>query len=276
MAVPGGPGGVGRSGGVDGPAGIDHTRYPHRRPVPLAATLLALLAGDGSLTVPAGPTGGVADVVDIGGGSGTLALALAVAGHRVRVVDPSPDAIAALTRRAAEAGLGELATGLVGDLWTVAADPGFTGGADLLCLHDVLENLPDPAAALTAVRPLLRPRGVLSVLVPQRSAAVLARALAGRPAQARTARHSADGRWGAGDPVRRRFDRGELLAMLDRAGFEVQLFRGERTVADLVPGSLRDVDFATRRAYSELDAELATDPAFVPVAARLHVVAAAT
>ena len=45
-----------------------------------------------------------ADVVDIGGGTGGSAVRLAAAGHRVTVVDPSPDALAALARRAREAG----------------------------------------------------------------------------------------------------------------------------------------------------------------------------
>ena len=36
------------------------------------------------------------DVVDLGGGTGGFAVRLAESGHRVRVVDPSPDALAAL------------------------------------------------------------------------------------------------------------------------------------------------------------------------------------
>ena len=44
------------------------------------------------------------DVVDVGGGTGGLAVPFAVLGHNVTVVDPSPDALAAAQRRAAEAG----------------------------------------------------------------------------------------------------------------------------------------------------------------------------
>ncbi|MCG5437905.1 class I SAM-dependent methyltransferase, partial [Micromonospora foliorum] len=44
-------------------------------------------------------------VLDVGGGTGGFAVPLARAGHRVTVVDASPDALAALTRRAAEAGV---------------------------------------------------------------------------------------------------------------------------------------------------------------------------
>ena len=44
-------------------------------------------------------------VVDAGGGTGGFAVPLAEAGHQVTVVDPSPDSLAALQRRAAEKGL---------------------------------------------------------------------------------------------------------------------------------------------------------------------------
>src|SRR3954471_18420577 len=47
----------------------------------------------------------VLDVLDVGGGTGGFAVPLAVLGHRVTVVDPSPDALAALQRRAREAGV---------------------------------------------------------------------------------------------------------------------------------------------------------------------------
>jgi S-adenosylmethionine-dependent methyltransferase len=45
------------------------------------------------------------DVVDLGGGTGGMAMELGANGYRVRVVDPSPDALAALERRTAEDGL---------------------------------------------------------------------------------------------------------------------------------------------------------------------------
>src|SRR2546423_15069784 len=44
-------------------------------------------------------------VLDVGGGSGTLAVPLAAAGCAVTVVDPSPNALATLDRRAAGAGV---------------------------------------------------------------------------------------------------------------------------------------------------------------------------
>ena len=41
-------------------------------------------------------------VLDLGGGTGGLAVALAEQGHTVTVVDPSPDALASMSRRVAE------------------------------------------------------------------------------------------------------------------------------------------------------------------------------
>src|SRR4029077_10422597 len=43
------------------------------------------------------------DIVDVGGGTGGLAVPFAALGHHVTVVDPSPDALAAAQRRAARA-----------------------------------------------------------------------------------------------------------------------------------------------------------------------------
>ena len=57
-----------------------------------------------------------ARVLDIGGGTGGFAVRLAALGHRVTVVDPSPDALAALARRADEEDVADRVTGLQGDL----------------------------------------------------------------------------------------------------------------------------------------------------------------
>jgi len=45
---------------------------------------------------------GPLDVLDIGGGTGGFAVRVAELGARVTVVDPSPDALASLARRARE------------------------------------------------------------------------------------------------------------------------------------------------------------------------------
>ena len=97
----------------------------------------------------ADPSGSGLDIVDAGGGTGGFAVPLAAAGHRVTVVDPSPDSLAALQRRAAERGLGDRVVGRQGDL----ADLGSLlalASTDLVLCHSVLEVVEDPAVALAA------------------------------------------------------------------------------------------------------------------------------
>ncbi|MGZ5401271.1 MAG: class I SAM-dependent methyltransferase, partial [Nocardioides sp.] len=122
------------------------------------------------------------DVLDIGGGTGGFAVRVAELGHQVRVVDPSPDALAALDRRARESGVE--VTGQQGDLSSLL-DVAAPGSADVVLCHGVLEVVDDPAAALATIGEVLRPGGVLSLLVAQRHAAVVARAMAGHFEQAR-------------------------------------------------------------------------------------------
>src|SRR5262249_29982414 len=54
-------------------------------------------------------------VLDVGGGSGIWAVPLARSGCLVTVVDPSPNALATLHRRATEAGVAELVSPVQGD-----------------------------------------------------------------------------------------------------------------------------------------------------------------
>src|SRR3954466_16088879 len=74
------------------------------------------------------------DVLDVGGGTGGFAVRVAQLGHRVTVVDPSPDALAALARRAREVGVD--VEGRQGDLATLDVPD---RAADLVLCHGVLE-----------------------------------------------------------------------------------------------------------------------------------------
>jgi S-adenosylmethionine-dependent methyltransferase len=129
----------------------------------------------------------VLDVVDVGAGTGGLAVSIASRGHRVTVVDPSPDALTAARWRAAETGV--TLTDVQGeavDLPALIGEPGTEGGgADLVICHSVLEYVDSPSAALAAIARVLRPGGTVSVLAANTIAAVLQRALAGKYAEAR-------------------------------------------------------------------------------------------
>ncbi|KPC93304.1 methyltransferase type 12, partial [Streptomyces sp. NRRL F-6602] len=125
------------------------------------------------------------DVLDSGGGSGNFAVPVARLGHRVTVVDPSPDALFALERRAAEAGVADLVTGVQGDALGLF-DVVDRGAYDAVLLHGVLEHMDDPAEGVASVPAALRPSGTLSLLAAGLGGAVLARALAGHFTEART------------------------------------------------------------------------------------------
>lgn len=209
---------------------------------------------------------GPLDVLDIGGGTGTSAVRLAGNGHRVTVVDPSPDALAALDRRAREAGVSVDAR--QGDLaaLTDVADP---AGADVVLCHGVLEVVPDPAAALARIRDVLRPGGTLSLLVSQRTAAVLSRALAGHFAQAAELLDDTAPQGRSG----RRFSLEEVTGLLDTAGFDVADVRGVRVFVDHVPGALLDAEPGATGALVDLEQAASTRAEYLPFASQVHLLA---
>jgi S-adenosylmethionine-dependent methyltransferase len=214
------------------------------------------------------------DVLDIGGGTGGFAVPLAGLGHRVTVVDPSPDALASLDRRAREAGVADRVTGVQGDLGDLAAGPaGTTDGADVVLCHGVLEVVDDPAAALATIGGLLRPGGMLSLLVAQRHAAVVARAMAGHFEQAHALLDGSAPGGRAPRTTGRRFTASELDDLLPAAGFTPVGIHAVRVFSDLVPGSLLDLEPGAAHHLLELEQAVAERPEFFPLAAQLHVIA---
>jgi SAM-dependent methyltransferase len=210
------------------------------------------------------------DVLDTGGGTGVFAVPVARLGHRVTVVDPSPDALFALERRAAEAGVTDRVRGVQGDTHGLL-DVVEPGSYDMVLCHGVLEYVDDPAEAVRNVTGALRPAGVLSLLAAGRGGAVLARALAGHFAEARYALGDPDGRWGDGDSLPRRFTSDELTRLVDGAGLRVAAVHGVRVFADLVPGALVDTEPGAVDALLRLELAAAEEPGFHAVASQLHV-----
>ncbi|WP_460716556.1 methyltransferase domain-containing protein [Nocardioides dilutus] len=212
-----------------------------------------------------------ARIVDVGGGTGGFAVRLAELGHQVTVVDPSPDALAALGRRAREVGVE--VTGLQGDLSDLASlvDGQVDGVVDVVLCHGVLEVVHDPAAALATIREVLRPGGTLSLLVAQRHAAVIARAMAGHFPQALAI--LADAPDTSTSKTGHRFTADEATALLEQAGFEVVSTHGVRVFADLVPGSLLDLEPGATASLVELERAVSERPEYLPLATQLHLLA---
>ncbi len=201
-------------------------------------------------------------VLDLGGGTGGLAVPLAELGHDLTVVDPSPNALAALEQRAAAAGVAHRIHGRQGDADGLGAVAGASTGDeryDLVCCHGVLEVVDDPASALRGIAGVLAPAGLLSLLVAGRLAVVLAKALAGEVDQATAALTSSDGRWGRADPLPRRFDVAGLTDLLERSGFADVQVHGVRVFADLVPSGALD-SAADRAALAALEQAVSTHP----------------
>jgi SAM-dependent methyltransferase len=211
-------------------------------------------------------------VLDLGGGTGGFAVPLAELGHSVTVVDPSPDSLAALERRAAETSTSHLVRGVQGDATDVVELLG-AGSVDLVLCHSVLEVVDDPAQALTAVAAVLRPGGAVSLLTANRVAAVVARVAAGRLRQARRVLADPHGSAGDGDALARRFTLPELHGLIAEAGLEVHSSHGVRIFADAVPAALLDGDTQVVDDLVALERAAAEDPAYIAVATQLHVLA---
>ncbi|TDT32797.1 class I SAM-dependent methyltransferase [Naumannella halotolerans] len=197
-------------------------------------------------------------VVDLGGGTGGLAATLAGQGHRVSVVDPSPDSLAAVERRAAEAGLQDRLTARQGDASTLSTELP-AGSVDLILCHDVLEFVDSAEAAVHSIAQVLRPGGTLSLLTAQRYPRAITHAAAGDFAGAQQV--FTDQR--LPDPAR-------AQALLTDAGLQIRARHG----LGLAAGQLSEDSVESRPDdVLALERLLAADPALLPAAPRLHLVA---
>lgn len=210
-------------------------------------------------------------VLDVGGGSGVLAVPLAAAGCVVTVVEPNPNALATLSRRAGEAGVGDRITAVQADsdaLGQVVA----AGSADLVLAHGLLEVVDDPKKSVAAMVDTLAADGAVSVLVANRTAALLHRAIAGRLAEASRLADDPTGRLPT-EQLLRRFDTAGLTRLLTDAGLVVELLQGQGVLTDLVPGSVLQQDSGAEQALAELELRLAGTAPLRDIASRLHAVA---
>jgi S-adenosylmethionine-dependent methyltransferase len=200
------------------------------------------------------------DVVDLGGGTGGLALDVARRGHHVTVVDPSPDALASLERRLADDHLEGTVVGRQGDASDLLALLG-PGSVDVVLCHRVLEVVDDPASVLSDAVAVLRPGGALSLFVAQKHALVLGQAVAGHLAAARQT-------WD--DP--HRLDYAGVTALVAAAGLDVLEADGIGAVAELVPEALVESPTAWAELLA-LETAVSRDVTFRALAPHVHVFA---
>ncbi|OLF10765.1 class I SAM-dependent methyltransferase [Actinophytocola xanthii] len=210
-------------------------------------------------------------VLDVGGGSGVLAVPLAAAGCVVTVVEPNPNALATLSRRAEDAAVAARITAVAADsdaLGQVVAAAGF----DLVLAHGLLEVVDEPKNTVAAMAEAVAPGGTVSVLVANRTAALLHHAIAGRLAEAGRLADDPEGRLPT-EQLLRRFDTAGLTALLTDAGLVVELVQGQGVLTDLVPGSALGQDPGAAETLAELERRLAATAPLRDIATRLHAVA---
>jgi len=210
-------------------------------------------------------------VLDVGGGSGVLAVPFAAAGCAVTVVEPNPNALATLARRATDAGVSDRITAVQADsdaLGQVVP----AGSADLVLAHGLLEVVDDPKNTVAAMAAAVAPGGAVSVLVANRTAALLHRALGGKLADAVRLAEDPAGRL-PGETLLRRFDTDGLLALLTDAGLVVELVQGHGVLSELVPGSVLQQDPSAPDVLAALELRLGKTPPLRDIAARLHAIA---
>jgi S-adenosylmethionine-dependent methyltransferase len=221
-----------------------------------------LLLGQVLAALPEPP----ARVVDAGGGTGQLAVALARRGYQVTVVDTSPAMLATCAQRAAGEGA-EVAARLATVQGDAADLPVLLGPAsrDAAVCHDLITQVDDPAAVLAGLAGVLGDGGVLSLGFANRDWLVLR---AGRRGEHGSALRLVQDR-DAGRPPAPAMTLAEVQAELERAGFEPVAASG---VGVFVDGGDDDPDPAALDTLVELERLVATREPYRSSARTVHVI----
>jgi S-adenosylmethionine-dependent methyltransferase len=227
-----------------------------------------LLCGQVLDALPAAP----ATVVDAGGGTGLLAVALARHGYRVTVVDTSAAMLATCAQRAADEG-GEVAERVATVQGDAADLPDLlgAGGQDAAVCHDLLTRVDDQAALLASLAGVLAPGGVLSLGFANRDWLALRAGRRGDHAAALGLVRGSGGLMprppvGASEAM----TLAEAEAELDKAGFELVTASGVGVFADAGDD---DLGPGERAALVELERLVAGREPYRSSARTLHLVA---
>ena len=223
-----------------------------------------LLLGQVLEALPPAP----ASVVDAGGGTGQLAVALAGRGYRVTVVDTSAAMLATCAQRAADAGpeAAGRVTGVQGD----AADlPGLLGRGvqDAATCHDLLTRVDDQGALLASLSGVLVEGGVLSLGFANRDWLTLRAGRRGdHGAALRLVRAGGSGPPAGGEAMTLE----EAETELDKAGFDLVTASGVGVFTDIGDDDLSQRELA---ALVELERLVAGREPYRSSARTLHLVA---
>ena len=210
--------------------------------------------------------------LDIGCGTGAVAVRLARLGFHVTLLDASEPMLDFAQRAAREAGVGERIVVKHGDA-NRFAEPFHAGSFDVITCHNILEFVDDPGAVLrNAARALRDSSGILSILVRNQAGEVLKAALLGGDLVA--AEQTLTAEWGDealyGGRVRL-FTPESLRAMLLESSLAVTAERGVRVLSDYLPPKISRTDEYER--ILQLERKLGRRPEFAAVARYTHCLA---
>jgi ubiquinone/menaquinone biosynthesis C-methylase UbiE len=213
-----------------------------------------------------------AALVDVGGGTGQVAVLLAADGFDVTVLDPSVAMLATCVERAQALGpqAGARLRTVQGDAERVADLLGESVADAALC-HGVLEVVDDPERAVAALARVLRPGGVLSLVVANRAWLALR---AARRGDYREALRLLDDPYVQRTQARaatrgRAWTAAELLPWCERAGLDLVAEHGLQAFAE----PQGDADYDQVQALLELERRAAAREPYRSVAEFLHLVA---
>ena len=210
--------------------------------------------------------------LDLGCGTGALAVRLAQLGLHVTALDASLPMLDLAKRVAREAGVIERIAFEHGDVTQFAASSS-ARSLDVILCHNVLEFVDDPSAVLRgAGRALRDPSSIISVLVRNQAGEVLKAALLSGDLAA--AENTLTAEWGDeglyGTEVRL-FTPESLETMLLASSLAVTAERGVRVMSDYLPPKLSREDEYDR--IFELERKLGKRPDFAAVARYTHCLA---
>ena len=218
--------------------------------------------------------GGPGRALDVGGGTGALALRLAQAGWHVTVVDASASMLALAADAATRKQVAHRIDFHHADAATVAellAPQSF----DLVTCHNVLEYVADPHALVRSIRAVVAPRGLVSLLARNRAGEALRACLKSHDFDA--ARHAlvapsvTESLYGG---AARLFDAHSLGELAAGATLEIVATRGVRSVADYLPPTFT-ADAAAYARLLDLEQLFGARSDFAAVARYLQIIARA-
>jgi S-adenosylmethionine-dependent methyltransferase len=211
-------------------------------------------------------------VLDVGGGTGAMAMRLTRLGPHVTLLDSSQAMLDFAQRSSREAEVAERLSVREGDAGELA-NLFQAGSFDVVLCHNILEYVDDPGAVLCGAAPMLRnSSAILSVMVRNRSGEVMKAAI--RAGDLVAAENALAAEWGEealyGGKVRL-FSAESLQAILTEASLTMIAARGVRVVSDYLPPQLsRSTEYEK---IFELERKLGRRPEFAAVARYIHCLA---